>query len=67
MNNKKIQTYRYQLFPSVELLQLVGEAVKVSPNRLISELKPGWFPRLVRVALTCYIAYCKTLNHTEGK
>lgn len=60
---KKVSAYRYQLFPSVELLHLVQEALRVSPNPLISGMKAGWFPRLVRVALTCYIAYCKTLNH----
>lgn len=73
MNNKKtskektVDNYRYQLFPSLELRRLVAEAVRVSHEPLIRDMEKGWFARLVRAALTCYIAYCKTMASSSNK
>jgi hypothetical protein len=61
LNNLKIATYRFQLWPGPELIKLVQEAVRVSHDPLIGEMRRGWFARLIRAALTCYIAYCKTM------
>jgi hypothetical protein len=57
----KVKNYRYQLFPSLELRHLVSEALKVTHDPLIRGMEKGWFARLIRSALTCYIAYCKTV------
>ena len=65
--NQVIKTYRYQLFPSAELIKLIGEAVRVSPDSLIAGVSRGWFARLVRASLTCYIAYCKTMAQESSK
>jgi len=64
---KKLKDYRFQLWPSAELLQLVEEAITVSHDPLIREMKTGWFSRLIRAALTCYIAYCKTMANAIEK
>lgn len=64
---KKVDNYRYQLFPSLELRKLVAEAVRVSRDPLIRDMEKGWFARLVRAALTCYIAYCKTMASESNK
>lgn len=62
----KIKNYRYQLFPSEELIRLVREAVRVSRDPKIHTQCRGWFAALVRAALTCYIADCKATNKENG-
>ena len=51
----------FQLWKTHDTMKLVREALKVTHDEFIREQRRGWFPRMIRAALVCYIAYCKTV------
>jgi hypothetical protein len=57
MNDKTQQSTNYLgLKPNYDVRNLIRDAIKLSPDKLVRTQQRGWWPRLIFAALTVYVA-----------